>query len=77
MECRRTFFIFYVPERERRENAGVPALRNFAGSRGLAVSYTHLWTQVVEEVTMVCHGEETLRAYQEAYQEYLAAESEK
>ena len=35
------------------------------------------WTQVVEEVTMVCHGEETLRAYQEAYQEYLAAESEK
>ena len=37
MECSRTFFIFYVPERERRENAGVPALRNFAGSRCLVL----------------------------------------
>ena len=35
------------------------------------------WTQVVEEVTMVCHGEGTWKVYQEAYREYQAAESEK
>ena len=34
------------------------------------------WTQVVEEVTMVCHGEGTWKVYQEAYREYQAAESE-
>ena len=35
------------------------------------------WTQVVEEVTMVCHGAGTWKVYQEAYREYQAAESEK
>lgn len=28
------------------------------------------WTQVVEEVTMVCHDEHTLNAYQKALEEY-------
>ena len=35
------------------------------------------WTQVVEEVTMVCHGEGTWKVYQEAYREYQAAEKRK
>lgn len=29
------------------------------------------WTQVVEEVTLVCFDDQTLKAYQQAYGEYL------
>lgn len=45
-------------------------VREAAGIAVQAICDFLKWTQVVEEVTMVCHDEQTLEAYQTALEEY-------